>query len=166
MTLPARKFREVVLQLLYSFDLGVDDPEALIPLVSSELQVARGEVRRAAERVALLTSLQEELDSEIRAVSKGYALDRIHRVERNILRLGVYEILHDDEVPPKVAIAEALRLTRKFSTPEAGAFVNALLDAIYRKSLGETVDPDAIESALHTLQKSEEEISDALSEGE
>lgn len=164
MTLPARKFREVVLQLLYSFDLGVDDPEALIPLVSSELQVARGEVRRAAERVALLTSLQEELDNEIRSVSKGYALDRIHRVERNILRLGIYEILHDDEVPPKVAIAEALRLTRKFSTPEAGAFVNALLDAIYRKSLGETVDPSEIESTVRTLQQSEEELRNTLEE--
>nr|NGX48373.1 hypothetical protein [Chlamydiota bacterium] len=61
----------------------------------------------------------------------GYELERISRIERSILRLGLYELLYTD-LPDKVAITEAIRLTRKFATAEGGAFVNALLDAIYK----------------------------------
>jgi N utilization substance protein B len=68
----------------------------------------------------------------IAETSKEYELNRIPRVERNLLRLGAYEICYSD-VPPKVAINEAVRLTKKFATDESGNFINAILDAIFKK---------------------------------
>jgi len=137
MALPVRKFREVVLQLLYSLDIDEGEPEELEVLLAAELGIAQSDVRRARDRVSHIVSLLHELDAQIEEVSKEYALDRIQRIERNVLRLGVYEMLHDPEVPSKVAIAEAVRLTRKFSTPEASLFVNALLDAVLKGSVHE-----------------------------
>lgn len=64
--------------------------------------------------------------------STSYEFERIPRIERNVLRLGVYEIMYDSDIPPKVAIAEAIRLTRKFATPESATFVNAILDSILK----------------------------------
>jgi N utilization substance protein B len=70
------------------------------------------------------------LDAKISAASKEYQFDRISSVEKNALRLGAFEMLCDDEVPPKVAIAEAIRLCRKFATAESAQFVNAILDGV------------------------------------
>src|SRR5690606_29501809 len=82
--------------------------------------------------------------------------ERIPRVERNILRLAVFELLHDPSVPPTVAIAEAIRLTRKFATPEAATFINAVLDAIFKMQRGEAVDSSAIVQAITPLDIAEE----------
>jgi N utilization substance protein B len=71
------------------------------------------------------------IDEKITSLSPDYSFARISRVEKTILRLGVYEILFDDLIPPLVAISEAIRLTRKFGTPESARFVNAILDRVY-----------------------------------
>ena len=75
---------------------------------------------------------KEEIDALITKHSQGYGLERIPRVERNIVRLGIYELLFVPEVPQKVAIAESMRLARKFSTKEAATFVNAIMDSVYQ----------------------------------
>ncbi len=74
----------------------------------------------------------EEIDALITRFSLSYQFDRIARVEKNVLRLGVYELCFSESMPPKVAIAEAIRLTRKFSTAESSSFVNAVLDAVFQ----------------------------------
>ena len=74
-----------------------------------------------------------EIDQMISETAKEYEFDRIPRVERNLLRLGVYEIYFSKTVPPKVAITEAIRLAKKFSSAESGSFINAILDALYKK---------------------------------
>ena len=73
------------------------------------------------------------IDQMISETAKEYEFDRIPRVERNVLRLGVYEIYFSKTVPPKVAITEAVRLAKKFSSAESGSFINAILDALYKK---------------------------------
>ena len=65
-----------------------------------------------------------------------YDIDRIHSVERNVLRLGIYELFFDPEIPPKVAIAEAIRMSKKFGTPESVSYVNAIMDNIYKRKQG------------------------------
>ena len=97
-----------------------------------------------------------EIDAVIAKTSQSYAFERIQSVERNILRLAVYELLYDPEMPPKVALAEAVRLTRKFGSPEAAAFVNALLDGIYKSSQGIKISHVEIDQSATALQKSEE----------
>jgi N utilization substance protein B len=89
-----------------------------------------GAAARAKEIVEKLT----DIDVHISAMSTEYAFDRISRVERTILRLSLFELLFDPQVPPRVAVAEGIRLCRKFGTPESSQFVNAILDGVYKKS--------------------------------
>ena len=65
-------------------------------------------------------------------VTNNWKLDRIAAVDRAILRLGLYELLEMDEVPPKVVINESVELAKKFSTAKSGSFVNGVLDRIYQ----------------------------------
>lgn len=73
----------------------------------------------------------DELDAVLEAHSTGWPLDRVAPLERNILRLALWEI-QTEATPPEVAIDEAVRLTKRYSTDEAGAFVNGVLGAVAR----------------------------------
>jgi|SRR5579872_1733253 len=138
MALPPQKFREIVFQILYShsFNSG-SDPDIgneVIPFMMNELKVTKRTMVEANERMKAALDKQEEVDAEIKEASTEYSFDRISRVELTILRLGLFEILFDAGIPPKVAISEAIRLCRKFGTPESADFVNAILDGIYKKN--------------------------------
>lgn len=136
MTIPQQKFREIVFQMLYSFDMGLTSEEDLCSLMMKELSVSRKVIREALERVKLVQIQLPDIDAKISETSVSYDLDRIHSVERNVLRLGIYELFHDSELPPVVAIAEAIRLSKKFGTPESVSYVNAIMDNIYKKKQG------------------------------
>lgn len=146
MALSQQKFREIVFQLLYSQDIGQPDEALMTELMMSELAVSKRNIRLAQERVHTIQQRLGEIDPLITSISTSYDFDRIQVVTKNILRLGVYELLFDETIPPKVAIAEAIRLSRKFNTPESASYVNALLDHLYQKSLGAQAD-------IHQLQK-------------
>jgi len=133
MSLPPQKFREIVFQLLYSQDVEPIDPKEMIPFMMHELKVTKRSMTDAHARAIAVLEQLGPIDEKIKASSTEYSFERISRVEKNILRLGVFELLHDETLPPKVAIAEAIRLCRKFGTPESAQFVNAILDDIYKK---------------------------------
>lgn len=158
MPVPQQKFREIVFQLLYSHDMGQSEERDMLALMMTELAVSRKVVRDALDKMHKVKDNLQEIDQQIGNSSHGYAFERIQSVERNILRIGVYELLFDKTIPPKVAIAEALRLERKFGSPEGATFVNALLDAIYKASLGLKSDEQKVAESLQTLQKRDEEI--------
>src|SRR5207247_4230720 len=73
---------------------------------------------------------REELDAEIIKHAKNWSLTRIAAVDRNILRLAIYEMLHREDIPPVVSINEAVDIAKKFSTQDSGKFVNGILDKI------------------------------------
>ncbi len=75
---------------------------------------------------------QEKIDSLLSEYAKGWSLERMPAVDRNVLRLGVWEMLHASDVPAAVAINEATGLVRELSTDESPGFVNGVLDAIRR----------------------------------
>jgi len=133
MVLPLQKYREIVFQILYSREFPVSDAEETALMLMGELKVTKRSVLEANQRVAHIFEKLPEIDAVIGAASKEYSFDRISRVEKTVLRLGVYELMHDPAIPPLVAIAEAIRLTRKFGTPESAQFVNALLDLVYKQ---------------------------------
>ncbi len=135
MPVAKKKFREMVFQLLYSHNLSEAGRDDMVPMMREQLNVPRSVLHQAHARMLDVVKHQEEFDHLIKETSLEYEVERIQRVEMNILRLGLYEMLYDDHVPPKVAIAEALRLGKKFSTPESVKFLNAILDSVY-KSLG------------------------------
>ncbi len=142
MALSQQKFREIVFQVLYSSDFADIRDEDMIPFIMGQLLVTKKAVGLAIQRKQAIQKNLLEIDRQIAEVSEAYAFERIPRIERNILRLGVFELFYDEKIPPKVAMAEAIRLSRKFATPEGATFVNAILDALYRRF--SVVDPAPI----------------------
>ncbi|MBA2728858.1 MAG: transcription antitermination factor NusB [Parachlamydiaceae bacterium] len=153
MAIPQAKFREIVFQLLYSYDTGHAQEDDLIQLLMKELAVTKNALRQANLKVDQVHEFKDELDKAIASVSQSYGFERIQSVERNILRLGAYELIYDDSIPPKVAIAEAMRLARKFGSPESASFVNAILDNLYKSSLGEPIHSQNIKQRLEELEE-------------
>jgi N utilization substance protein B len=84
----------------------------------------------AQELVDGVVKCQAEIDDLLETYSQGWALDRMPNVDRAILRVAVWEILHSDDVPDAVAIAEAVELAGEYSTDDSAAFVNGLLSRI------------------------------------
>ncbi len=82
-----------------------------------------------------------DLDRLIRRSSKNWRVERMSRVDRNILRVAVYEVVYRKDVPPKVSIDEAVELGKQYGTEESGAFINGILDHIYNELKVEAVDP-------------------------
>lgn len=133
MSFSPQKFREIIFQLLFSIDIGNCEEEDLIPFLMQELSVTRKIVREAHKIAEEVWIKRDEVDKLIEGLSMEYALERIGKVERNVLRLGVYELLYTSDLPAEVAIAESMRLARKFSTPEAASYVNAIMDVMKEK---------------------------------
>jgi N utilization substance protein B len=79
---------------------------------------------------------QERIDALLGEHASGWTLDRMPGVDRNVLRLGVYEMLYVDDVPDAVAVSEAVALVQDLSTDESPAFVNGVLGAVLRQTAG------------------------------
>src|SRR5687767_1010716 len=131
-----RKARECALQMLFAADLGGADvrPDKLVESYWQELgepEMDEG-AREFATRltVGALAHLAE-IDERIRSRAEHWRISRMAVVDRNILRMAVYEFLHEP-TPRTVAINEALEIARRFSTYEATQFINGILDAIKR----------------------------------
>lgn len=163
MTLPPKKIREIVFLILYSQDIQPHDEESkdeFEEMVRRELKIARKFYLEALERVNTIHEYLPTIDLNIARISTAYDFKRIQSVERNLLRLGSFEILFDANIPPKVAIAEAVRLAKKFSTPASCQFVNAILDNLYKESIGQSIDEKAIVQSSLLLEDEEMEHAD------
>ena len=131
-----KKFREIVFQLLYSRDFEKSDEDVIASLMMRQHVVPQKLIREAKEKAGSIWEKRLELDEKINSSSTAFDFEKISRVELAILRLGYFELLHTD-LPGKVAIAEAVRLTRKFGTKESANFINALLDKVYHEQISE-----------------------------
>ncbi len=127
---PETRARARALQLLYAWELN--DRPALADVAA---ELAGGDTRRWQSGLALATSVVADitrLDDEVSRSAEHWRMGRIGAVERNILRLGTFELL-GEQTPPAVAIDEAVRLARWFAGPKAPAFVNGVLDGVARR---------------------------------
>ncbi len=131
MPIPLRKFREIVFQIIFSLDLNKEVDFSELTLIFDGLTVTKKNLRDAHEKANQVHLHLPEIDAQIEKISYAYDFKRISTVEKNILRLGVFELLFDKGVPPKVAIAEAIRIGRKYGSPEGATFINAILDKVY-----------------------------------
>ena len=131
-----RKGRELALQMLYQWDLTRRPVEDVIDSIEG-LQKS-GEAARSFARELVKGTIDrvEEIDGILASHSDKWRLDRMSVVDRNVLRLAVYELLSKAS-PPGVVINEALEVAKRFSSPESPAFVNGVLDAV-NVSLGTT----------------------------
>jgi len=98
-----------------------------------ELRDARPVVREFAEELIRgVTDHAGEIDSAIRTQLENYSLQRLAAVDRNILRLGAYEVLFSSHIPPQAAINEAIEIAKRFGTEDSPRFVNGILDRILK----------------------------------
>jgi N utilization substance protein B len=128
-----RKGRAYALQVLYALDLNeAASPGAAVSDYADlfELEVDAPSLEFAGQLVACVRERLAEIDDLIQSVSRNWRLERMSRVDRNILRLAAGELRHLPEVPVKVAINEAVELAKRFGTSESPAFVNGILDRI------------------------------------
>lgn len=139
--MPARhKSRQRALQVLYLWDQGkqpIDEAIAAFyaTLGSDDEALERTPTDSFMETLARGTSSHaQEIDRRITAKSANWRLERMPAVDRNILRLALYE-MQEASTPPAVVIDEALELAREFSGDESVAFVNGVLDAVHRESI-------------------------------
>ncbi len=131
-----RDGREAVIQFLYQVDTHrpLNIPEALASFWKQNEEPQS--VREFAE--VLLKGVLEkmpEVDAKIRTLADNWDFERLAVVDRNILRLAIYEMLFCPEIPPVVSINEAIEIAKKFSTAESGKFVNGLLDRVKKDLL-------------------------------
>jgi len=124
------KARKRALDLLYAAELrGESAGDAL------DRAIAEGEGPTNDYTVTLVRGVVENaarIDELLATYSEGWTLERMPAVDRNVLRLGVYELLYEDDVPDGVAVSEALALVRELSTDESPPFVNGVLGNIQR----------------------------------
>ena len=125
------KARERAVQALYQIDVAATDlDEALSRFWKSFEPVDREVMDLAEELVRGVARHRREIDEAIESVSTNWRLDRMARVDRNVLRLAVHELVHRPDVPVKVVINEAIELGKKFGSESSGAFINGVLDRI------------------------------------
>lgn len=135
MSLPSAKLREIVFQFLFCHDFFESLEEDVVKTLMHLHKISKKNAKEAFSRMQKIKEQLPEIDQKISEASVNYSIDRICRSEKNLLRLSIYELFFDETIPPKVAIAESIRLSRKFSTKESANFVNAVLDFIYQDSL-------------------------------
>jgi N utilization substance protein B len=128
-----RRARELALQALYAREVSGNQPDVVLADLTRE-ETADEETMEFTNRLIRETAERSDvLDQEVIPLIKNWEFSRIALIDRLVLRLAVCEILHFQEIPPKVTINEAIDLAKKFSTEESGRFVNGSLDALYKK---------------------------------
>ena len=158
-----RKARECALQMLFAADVAEMTADEVVRSYWAELGETDldATAREFATRLAARTlSNLELLDERIRSRAEHWRISRMAVVDRNILRLAVYEFLYEP-TPRTVAINEALEIARRFSTYEATQFINGILDAIKRdldeQQPQQNVQPEAEDSEPESSASAEDE---------
>lgn len=122
--------REIALQILYLMEQNPEvDPAEIQRFIERRLREPKLQ-DFARTLVDGVRTHQSQIDALITRVAENWRLDRMAAIDRNILRLGAYEILFCREIPAKVAINEALELAKRYSTAQSSRFVNGILDRL------------------------------------
>jgi transcription antitermination protein NusB len=140
-----RKARECALQMLFQYDIARPEVDDLITTYWEEMNESpRSDINDFAIKLVkgAIENL-DEIDERIRKRTEHWRISRMAVVDRNLLRLAVYEFLYEAETPKTVIINEALEIARRFSTYEATQFINGILDGIKRDLEGDPEPPNA-----------------------
>lgn len=128
-----RRSRELALQLLYQNELTDTSPEEM-QIGFDEWQNAGDSVREFADKLLRGTLEKiDEIDAELGRQTTHWRLERLAAVDRNILRLAMYELIYESGTPHAVVIDEAIEIAKKFGAKDSGRFVNGVLDGFVRR---------------------------------
>jgi N utilization substance protein B len=136
-----RKSREFALQALYQLNITKQDVSALLAQFQEHF-LPDGEADEFLKRLVLgVLRHCEELDRLIERYSENWRLDRIDVIDRNILRMALFELLYCEDIPPKVTINEAIDLGKRYGSEDSGSFINGILDRIQSEVVRKPIGP-------------------------
>jgi N utilization substance protein B len=131
-----RSGREAAIQFLYQVDMyKPTNLDAALAAFWKQSEEKKAVCDFAEDLLRGVLDKLPEIDARIRGLADNWDFERLAVVDRNILRLAIYEMFFRPEIPPVVSINEAIEIAKKFSTAESGAFVNGLLDKVKKDVL-------------------------------
>jgi transcription antitermination protein NusB len=125
-----RKGRELALQALYQIDMLGENNRSLIERLNESFYPAEELNSFSIELIEGVLAHVKEIDVLIEKYSENWKLSRMPLVDRNILRIAVFELLHKEDIPVKVTLNEAIEIGKKYGSESTGSFVNGILDKI------------------------------------
>lgn len=139
--MPRRKSRELALQVLYQLNITQEEAPKGLNQYKDHFQ-AKGKPDGFLNRLVLgVIEHCQELDNLIERYSEHWRLDRIDLIDRNILRMALFELLYCEEIPPKVTLNEAIDLGKRYGSEESGSFINGILDRIQKEVVRKPLQP-------------------------
>ena len=134
-----RKSREEALQALFLMEMNPSNPlEQSVAVFLENFPVKKGSQPYFLRLVQGVWDQKEAVDRLIKDYAENWRRERMTGVDRNILRMAVYELVYCDDIPPRVAINEAIDLGKQYGTEESGAFINGILDSIFLERSGKS----------------------------
>lgn len=128
-----RRSRELALQMLFQYDMSGNPPDSIIASFE-DLHRAKLPVREFAERLLRGTvEHRDEIDQMIIQQADNWRISRMAVVDRNIIRMSIYELFHEPDTPRLVIIDEAIEIAKRFGTERSPQFINGVLDGILKR---------------------------------
>jgi transcription antitermination protein NusB len=140
-----RKSRELAMQALFYMDMIQKEPDEMIDLFCKNFKPSKQVLPFLFTLITGVLQRKDEIDGIIEQFSSNWKVSRMAGVDRNILRIAVFELLWVEEIPSKVSINEAIDIAKKYGTDESGAFINGILDSIRKLS-----ESEGIQIKLHS----------------
>jgi N utilization substance protein B len=127
-----RKSREYALQALYAHEFQCASCEEILDYLFDGKELSQDVTQFCNHLVDSVMIHIDEIDTLIGTISENWTIDRLALIDKNILRIGIVELLYFEEIPVKVTINEAVEIAKRFSTPDSGRFVNGILDKVVK----------------------------------
>ena len=128
-----RKARELALQMLFQHDMSGNEADQIIETFE-ELQKSKANTKEFAKKIFRGTVEHlTDIDEKIQNQAENWRLSRMAAVDRNIIRMSVYEFLHENDTPKLVIIDEAIEIAKRFGTQKSPQFINGILDGILKR---------------------------------
>jgi len=119
--------REIAVKLLYQLEIQKDNREEQIETVLNENELTLNDKKYITDIIDGVYKNEESIDEYIKKYAKGWEFNRISKVDLSILRLSIFEILFREDIPYNVSVNEAVEIAKKYSSDDAGAFINGIL---------------------------------------
>ena len=128
-----RKARENTLQILFQLEFDDTEPKQVIDSFWKNKKATKEIKEHCRWLVEGIAGHRENIDNVIQSVSENWRIPRMAIVDRNVLRIAVFELLHGKDLAPAIVINEAIEIAKKYSSEEGATFVNGILDAVRKK---------------------------------
>ena len=129
-----RAARELALKFLYQTEFNSNSPDSELNSFCGRANVSEEIQDFTQTLIKNIFIHKKEVDGLLKKISANWVPDRMAMIDKNVLRLGICELLFDSTTPPKVVINEAVEIAKKFGTEESPDFINGILDKVYKDS--------------------------------